>query len=520
MLTPRFDLNQDDNFLIVTIYAPFTNISDTEIFMEDLDFRFFSKPYFLRLHLPKPIEESDLANAEYKADINSFVIKAPKKNSGEFFPGLDMLSELLKPKGCQNIQEPIEEFDENGELVEDIDCYFEQKISDDPTQEASTSDSIDNSYGFGFSRSNVFNRLLEECQEILEIRDLDSKPLDERKKERKEIEENAFNEDHYLADTFETNDELEYILKLESKWNDDTKLTKEDKQRMVDLGTQKKSQIKIEKENILSTSLGLLDILFAYCYDFRTTDWEHNSESAWAISKLCATLSCGDKYSRLDDCVIACVRRSLCFPLYRNWELSLVVWNDVCKLLKNSGKRGILKALLTIITIFLKSEGYYLYNQMYIDDYVLWCQSLSDNWLRKCLKSLQACLDKLNKDHIGLNIDKLDSYAKEIIMQKSKEEANNADVDLLEKVANLHINEDKVDSDDSDEEYESDSSSGDTSESNSDSKSESGSNSESESGSNSESESTGHNPSTNSMHQANESVSIVRQTSRNENVIK
>ena len=85
MLTPRFDLNQDDNFLIVTIYAPFTNISDTEIFMEDLDFRFFSKPYFLRLHLPKPIEESDLANAEYKADINSFVIKAPKKNSGEFF---------------------------------------------------------------------------------------------------------------------------------------------------------------------------------------------------------------------------------------------------------------------------------------------------------------------------------------------------------------------------------------------------------------------------------------------------
>ena len=55
MLTPRFDLDQDDNFLIVTIYAPFTNISDTEIFMEDLDFRFFSKPYFLRLHLPKPI---------------------------------------------------------------------------------------------------------------------------------------------------------------------------------------------------------------------------------------------------------------------------------------------------------------------------------------------------------------------------------------------------------------------------------------------------------------------------------
>ena len=157
---------------------------------------------------------------------------------------------------------------------------------------------------------------------------------------------------------------------------------------------------------------------------------------------------------------------------------------------------------------------------MYIDDYVLWCQSLSENWVSKCLKSLQACLDKLSKDHIGLNIDKLESYAKEIIMQKAKEEVNNAHVDLLEKVANLHINEDKVDSDDSDEEYLSDLSSGDTSESHSDSESESSSNSESESDSNSETESTGLNPSTNSMHQANESVSIVRQTSSNENILK
>ena len=118
--------------------------------------------------------------------------------------------------------------------------------------------------------------------------------------------------------------------------------------------------------------------------------------------------------------------------------------------------------------------------------------------------ALQACLDKLSKDHIGLNIDKHESYAKEIIMQKSKKEVNNAHVDLLEKVANLHINEDKVDSDDSDEEYLSDLSSGDTSESHSDS--------ESESSSNSESESTGLNPTTNSMHQGNESVPIDQDT--------
>ena len=106
---------------------------------------------------------------------------------------------------------------------------------------------------------------------------------------------------------------------------------------MITLGTHKKCKVKLEKDKILSTSLGLLDILFAYCYDFRTTEWEHSSESAWTISTLCATLSCGERYTNIEECVVTCVRRSLCYPLYRNWKLSLVVWNDVCKLLNKSG---------------------------------------------------------------------------------------------------------------------------------------------------------------------------------------
>ena len=61
MLTPRFELKQDDQFLYVTIYAPFTNLDNTEIFMDGEDFRFFSKPYYLRLHLPGQVEENDTA---------------------------------------------------------------------------------------------------------------------------------------------------------------------------------------------------------------------------------------------------------------------------------------------------------------------------------------------------------------------------------------------------------------------------------------------------------------------------
>lgn len=36
---------------------------------------------------------------------------------------------------------------------------------------------------------------------------------------------------------------------------------------------------------------GLLDIIAAYCYDYRTTEGDPTSESAWTINKLSATLS-------------------------------------------------------------------------------------------------------------------------------------------------------------------------------------------------------------------------------------
>jgi protein SHQ1 len=68
MLTPRFSLDQDETFLTVTIYAPFTNLAETEIFFDEKDFRFFSKPYFLRLHLPAEVEENDKAAGTYDAD--------------------------------------------------------------------------------------------------------------------------------------------------------------------------------------------------------------------------------------------------------------------------------------------------------------------------------------------------------------------------------------------------------------------------------------------------------------------
>lgn len=69
------------------------------------------------------------------------------------------------------------------------------------------------------------------------------------------------------------------------------------------------------------------------------------------------------------------MRRSLSFPLYCNWKLSIQVINDVIHLF-SEGKRFILKALLALKTTLQFSEFYAHFNKLYINDYCIWIQSL------------------------------------------------------------------------------------------------------------------------------------------------
>lgn len=107
MITPVFGVEQNPNFLIITLRAPYTNIKDTEIVYEDRTFLFASKPYFLRLFLPASVVDDETGTADYDMDTGSknildlkflgnFIIKVPKLNKNEHFENLEMLSELLK----------------------------------------------------------------------------------------------------------------------------------------------------------------------------------------------------------------------------------------------------------------------------------------------------------------------------------------------------------------------------------------------------------------------------------------
>uniref|UniRef100_UPI000584014F Protein SHQ1 homolog n=1 Tax=Homo sapiens TaxID=9606 RepID=UPI000584014F len=95
MLTPAFDLSQDPDFLTIAIRVPYARVSEFDVYFEGSDFKFYAKPYFLRLTLPGRIVENGSEQGSYDADKGIFTIRLPKETPGQHFEGLNMLTALL-----------------------------------------------------------------------------------------------------------------------------------------------------------------------------------------------------------------------------------------------------------------------------------------------------------------------------------------------------------------------------------------------------------------------------------------
>lgn len=93
MLTPIFELFQDDKYVKALIYAPFAKVNDfglidfggknrydflqvseTEIEFDGREVLFSSKPYFLRLYLPEEVVENGEESACYDAETSKWLI--------------------------------------------------------------------------------------------------------------------------------------------------------------------------------------------------------------------------------------------------------------------------------------------------------------------------------------------------------------------------------------------------------------------------------------------------------------
>ncbi len=170
----------------------------------------------------------------------------------------------------------------------------------------------------------------------------------------------------------------------------------------------------IENDTLLL--LQLTDILFAYCYDRRTTCFDFTCESHWTISKLSSVFSCFCDFtellqapsfdSALTETLVSSLRRSLVYPLYRNYTLSMRVLQDLRELL-GAGRVEMVRALLNIKKLFEKAEPKYLLVKLFVDDFAIWLQRIEDPKLAPLLQTLPKLT--IDKAQLGLPLAEADA---------------------------------------------------------------------------------------------------------------
>lgn len=486
MLTPKFSLSQDADFVYIHITARYIKVAEAECYIQDDEFYFYSQPYYLRLHLPGKIVENELSKSSYDVDTGQLTVRVAKEKKGEQFEGLDMLTKLLTPKipvcrsgeievvssaseqpcdinsnGRDKVKADDDEADDEAEADDDeseFDWFFEQKVNESPCLLLNSGPS----YGFANRKSNVLKELMTGLPELLDLKDPDHVPASERRTLREQQEREEFNCEHYLADLFDDEIITDVVSpdfpELTGTAGEQTAFNEAEKEKLLQLP---RREYIIDDSELKATYLGLVDLVFAYAYNFRFSKGEVNVESDWTICKLSATLSWLDSFENIQDVVVSCARRSLCFPLYRSWKLFTRVLSDV-KTIFRMGRSQVLKCLLGIHKVLMESEIRYPLNDLYIVDYCVWLQSADSNKIESLGKALDEV--KLSKADLGLRLEEMEADARKLLDECVDDKSCGSDGQLgdVERLAEalsdiVHVKESVVDSDD-----ESDTSDGDS----------------------------------------------------------
>lgn len=304
-------------------------------------------PTQCRLHFPGNILEDDDSKAVYDPSVGQFTIRVSKETKGENFPDLDLLTKLLARTGESNVKanEPkkpmievlggTEETLGETEIQDAIDFNWElpQEIP------AMTELSITAQYGFNNQYHGYFAHIQETMNEINEIVDPEKSSVDSRRAERIDSENNHFDEDHYCMD-FINDEEIKELMKYKTVFSKELKRVQKNtknaelkqsikpliqeispvdasgdldmdglsiddsNETLLKFSSKEEATMKDlpNKEYLLSfekaTYLGLVDLMFAYCYNYRVTEGDNNVESVWCIGRISPTISSLDvKYN-------------------------------------------------------------------------------------------------------------------------------------------------------------------------------------------------------------------------------
>ena len=97
MIRPLFNVSQDENFIYIEATVKYVKISDFEYFIENNNFRFTLKPYYLNINLPKNLNSESKQNTfTYEPENQKLICKIEKLNQGENFENLQFISTLYE----------------------------------------------------------------------------------------------------------------------------------------------------------------------------------------------------------------------------------------------------------------------------------------------------------------------------------------------------------------------------------------------------------------------------------------
>ncbi|KAH6582912.1 hypothetical protein BASA61_008324 [Batrachochytrium salamandrivorans] len=427
MLTPRFTIVQTDDFVELVLHCPFIKTQDVEIDIDGPEFKFFAHPYYLRLTLPASLLEDGREKSKYDIDKGTVTLTIPKEIPGLHFEDLDMLTKLMGIKpvskdsahtliadlasgsgkfrplarapliqeqdSSSHIDEQPKDEDISATSSLEFDWNYPQQL---PEPTATLTGAL---YGFNNQYSGFSANIEQVANEVLDVKDLDHSTPESRRKDRVESEDVKFDEDYYISE-FLSKDEFVHLYKYRpASWGALKQIQlqgQEQKQKhpFLEFTEQDQDQLRqlSNRRYIIDPSmerciyLGLVDILFGYCYNLRTTEGEDTVESAWTICKLSGTLSCFDTFSSLSEVVSCSLRRSLAFPLNRHIDLTKLVIEDVVILLK-LGRRAILKALLHTKRLLERDEITFVLDRVWVTDYCVWIQQQASDAHLKSLAS-------------------------------------------------------------------------------------------------------------------------------------
>lgn len=97
------------------------------------------------------------------------------------------------------------------------------------------------------------------------------------------------NEEHYMADLMEPSEEMRICLSFKPEWEKELPIIFNGKEQDI-LKELPNKEYLLSKEEERTATLGLLDILFASCYNHRVTLGENSATSGWTVNKLSSTL--------------------------------------------------------------------------------------------------------------------------------------------------------------------------------------------------------------------------------------